>query len=311
MTRLRAILIIALCALAPPCTLHAQQMNLDIEPLTGEGQVEYDLKTHLFHATKGVIIRYEAAVLTADTVTVNEQTGEVMADGAVRIERDDRSGPAITCDYNFKTHEIEAAQFRTGKAPVFAAGRGLCTDATNRFYVATNAFLTTDDVANPVVKIRARRIKIFPGDRIEAHDATLCVGNVPVFYFPFYSRKLDPRANNYNFVPGYRSRFGPFLLNRYTWFLSEELDAVIHADYREKRGVGAGPDLNYHLGRWGDGTLSYYYLHDDRPQPGRHQRPSHQPSAGLFLLSSQSVDQFICQVAHALPGGHQHRARLL
>ena len=97
MTRLRTILIIVLCALALPCTLQAQQLNLDIEALTGEGQVEYDLKTHLFHATKGVIIRYEGAVLTADTVTVNEQTGEVIADGAVRIERDAQIGPAITC----------------------------------------------------------------------------------------------------------------------------------------------------------------------------------------------------------------------
>jgi hypothetical protein len=26
-----------------------------------------------------------------------------------------------------------------------------------------------------------------------------------------------------------------------------------------------GPDLNYHLGRWGDGTFKYYYLHDQDP----------------------------------------------
>jgi hypothetical protein len=28
----------------------------------------------------------------------------------------------------------------------------------------------------------------------------------------------------------------------------------LHLDYRERRGVGAGPDLNLHLGQWGDAT---------------------------------------------------------
>jgi LPS-assembly protein len=54
-------------------------------------------------------------------------------------------------------------------------------------------------------------------------------------------------------------------LSTYTWFLTDELDGKLHVDYRERRGVGLGPDLNYHLGRWGDGTLSYYYLRDQDP----------------------------------------------
>ncbi len=40
------------------------------------------------------------------------------------------------------------------------------------------------------------------------------------------------------------------------------MDGVVHADYLERRGPGVGPDLNLHLGRWGDGGFKYYYLHD-------------------------------------------------
>ena len=105
--------------------------------------------------------------------------------------------------------------------------------------------------------------RIIPGRRIEATHAVLYVGDVPVFYFPYYSRNLGDRANNFNFTPGYRSLFGPFLLANYTWYLNEELDAVLHADYREKRGVGTGPDLNFHLGRWGEGAVRYYYTRDE------------------------------------------------
>src|SRR6266478_10232732 len=48
----------------------------------------------------------------------------------------------------------------------------------------------------------------------------------------------------------------------------EQLDGIVHVDYRQRRGVGAGPDFNYHLGRWGEGTFRYYYLHDDDPNAG-------------------------------------------
>jgi lipopolysaccharide assembly outer membrane protein LptD (OstA) len=212
-----------------------------------------------------VIIKYSGAVLTAQRVTLNQQTGEAVADGAVRIQQEDLIYAGEHISYNFKTHQMEAQQFRAGKYPVFAMGHGLHADVTNRFYSATNAYITADDVAEPAIKVRANYIKIIPGDRIEARHATLYLGNVPVFYFPFYSRNLGARANNFNFIPGYRSSFGPFLLGSYVWFLNEALDGVAHVDYRERRGLGAGPDLNFHLGRWGDGSFKYYFTHDEDP----------------------------------------------
>src|SRR6185436_17717443 len=111
---------------------------------------------------------------------------------------------------------------------------------------------TADDIEDPAVEIRARRIRIVPNERIEAWDAVLYLGPVPVFYFPYYSRNLGPHANNLNLLPGYRSTYGPFLLGTYTWFWNEQLDGELHLDYRERRGVGGGPDFNLHLGRWGN-----------------------------------------------------------
>ena len=49
------------------------------------------------------------------------------------------------------------------------------THLTNRVYMATNAFVTTDDVAQPAVKVRAHYIKIIPGDKIVASSAILYV----------------------------------------------------------------------------------------------------------------------------------------
>jgi LPS-assembly protein len=277
MSQLRAIFVLVLCALALPGVLRAQQQpELEIETLTEQGWVEYDYETGLGTGTNGVMVRYADTVLTADRVSVNRATQVVIAEGMVRIQHGDQVWVGEHIRYNFKTRQMEAEQFRTGRAPVFAAGHDLHaeettqtrTHLTNRLYAATNAFVTTDDISQPAVKVRAKYIKIIPGDKIVARHAVLYAEGVPVFYFPYYTRNLGPHANNFNFVPGYRSFYGPFLLSSYNFFIGDVLDGNVHVDYRQKQGFGEGPNLNYHLGKWGEGTLKYYYLYDQDPSAG-------------------------------------------
>src|SRR5436190_2517853 len=266
MRRLRTILTLAVCLVGSRGILYAQQQpEYEIEALNDQGWAEYSETNHLFRGTNGVRFRFGEAVGTAEEVTMDTQTGDVIADGTVRLQRDDQVWASEHIRYNYRTRQMEAQQFRTGKPPVFASGEGLSADVTNHIFTGTNAFITLDDIANPEIKVRAKYIKIIPGQKIVARQATLLVGDVPVFYFPFFTRNIGPRANNFNFIPGYRTSFGPFVLGSYHFFLNEELNGALHVDYREKRGVGAGPDLHYNLGRWGEGTLRYYYLHDNDP----------------------------------------------
>jgi LPS-assembly protein len=270
MIRMRIILLLAMCSLGIVGVSSAQQLPAwEIRPEDPEhGGVEFDMASNLARGTNGVLIRYGTAFLTADEVELNTQSGEVTADGRVRIQQDGLIWASEHVRYNFKTHQLEAAHFRTGEWPIFAAGEGLRGEITNRVYTATNAFITPEDVYQPDVRVRAKYIKIVQGDRIEAHKATLYVGGVPVFYFPYYSRKLGSRSNNFNFIPGYRTSYGPFILGRYTWFLNDQIDGALHLDYRERRGPGVGPDANFHLGQWGEATLKYYYTYDRDPNLG-------------------------------------------
>ena len=273
MARLQRLVLVCFCSLclADSAFAQAETNYWEIFSLSDEGGLVFDGRVAI--ATNAIRVKWGNAVLEADRVALDQQSGDAIADGRVRIQHLDQLWASEHIRYNFFTRQMEAEHFRTGKSPVFAAGAGLHADTTNRVYAATNAFITTDDVYEPTFRIRAKYLKIIPNDRIEAHHATLYVRNVPVFYFPFYSRRLQAQANNWNFVPGYRSRFGPFLLSTYTWLLNEQLDGAVHLDYRVRRGVGAGPDLNYHLGRWGDGSLKYYYLHDEDPNAELEDQP--------------------------------------
>ena len=245
--------------------------SLIIQKISGDSQVEYDSIKKTAIATKGVMVKFDHptyghGILLADNAEVDLRTEDIAASGNVRIQRDDMVWAGENIRYNFKTRKMEAALFRVGTSPAFAYGNDLSGDTSNETYTARSAYITTDDVAEPTTRIRASSIKIVPGKYFEARNAVLFVGNVPMFYFPFYTQRLDGKGNQFHFVPGYRSRYGPFLKSSYEWILNDQLDGEIHADYRQKRGFGGGPDFNLHLGRWGESTVEYYALHDLSPE---------------------------------------------
>jgi LPS-assembly protein len=228
------------------------------------GFVEYGEGGTAF-AENGVTITSHGVVLVADRARANEQTGEVMAEGDVTILGRDHVWRGTNVFYNFKTGEIRAGEFKTLHTPFYLAGEKL-TGVTNQVYSATNVTITTDDYAKPAYHIRARRIVVYPGDHFEAHDATVMIGNTPVFYFPYYRRSFGNHQNNWVFTPGYRGTWGPFLLTTYNWHANDKLDGSLHLDLRARRGVGLGPDANLHLGKqWGEASARYYFTHDQEP----------------------------------------------
>jgi hypothetical protein len=164
---------------------------------------------------------------------------------------------------------------------VFAAGEGLHVEATNDYYSATNAYVTVDDSSNPLLKVRAKSIRLLPGNKIEARNAVLYVGKVPVFYFPVYSRKLDEGKDHFNFVPGYRGAWDLF---------AEQLHVVplrrtrydFPRDYRVSA-VRMGPDFKLQPGEMGAGSLKYYYLHDWDPHATASRRGYPRQSAAVWF----------------------------
>lgn len=258
--------IIVLCLLlAMACCLRAEDEPSWTLSVTGpDGYVEYK-KDGTAVAEGGVTVTGYGVVLMADRAQADEETGEVKAEGNVSILGRDHLWRGTNVVYNFKTGAIRAGEFKTGFNPLFLKGQQL-SGKTNEFYSMTNGVITADDYAKPSYTIRARRIVVYPNDHFEAYDATIMIGKVPVFYLPYYRRSFGKHPNNFVFTPGYRSIYGPFLLSTYNWQANEKLDGSLHLDLRERRGVGAGADLNDHLGtNWGSGTLKYYYTHDKEP----------------------------------------------
>lgn len=249
--------------MALPVACQAQQGGpWQIQARDSQSQWEQSGNTNYF--THGAILSNNVASVSMDEGTVNDLNGDVLAQGDVMILDHGHIWRGTNFFYNFKTGEVRAASFKSVQEPFSLAGDHL-TGYSNQVYTATNAVITTDDYEKPGYTIRAKTITIAVGEYFEAHHATLYWRNVPIFYFPHYKRKLGQHPNNMQYEPGYRSIFGPYLLSTYNWYGNGMLDGSIHADVREQRGFATGPDLNFHLGNWGEAAFKYYYADDQRP----------------------------------------------
>ena len=255
--------------LAPLVTLlsgvAAERGELIIEALSPGATFEYEERTGTVTDPAGVVVKYEEAELTARKVRMNRATSEVLAEGNVRLQRGNETWTGEQIRYNFMTRQVGAEAFRAGLPPFFAGGHGLAANLTNQTHTATNVFVTTDDLAEPFYVVRAKSLKVIPGQLIEARHATLYIGKVPIMYLPIYRRQLYRHPNYFVVVPGYRSLYGPYLLGSYNWRLGTNVTGAILFDYRQRRGVGGGHDLNYDLGALGQGELRGYVAHDEAP----------------------------------------------
>jgi LPS-assembly protein len=265
MSKLRAAFLFCLLFRALAC-IHASAAEPQALTIESQGEsFEFSLTNGLISLSNNVIVKYGTGVLTANRALINTNTGDIFADGSVRVQKEDQTWTGEHLHYNYLTTELDGQEFRTGRTPAFGGGEMLQGNHTNNTYTATNGFVTADDYFNPLYKVRAKSIKIVPGEYFVARNAYLYIGNVPVFYFPYYRRNLNENGNSFTFVPGYRSSFGAFLLTTYHWYLNDDVQGSIHADVREKRGFGAGPDFHLNFGDYGDALLKYYYTYDKNP----------------------------------------------
>lgn len=236
--------------------------------------VDYDKKTGIIVARGNVLIKRGDQELRADQVTVNSNTEDVEARGNCILTRGDGEGEfkSESLKYNFKTRLGDSARLR-GNVPPFRIQAEhpeiTPTPLSGNAYVLNGAMVTTcsNEFSDSHYHVSARKLKVVPGEYVEAEGATIYMGVVPVMYMPYWHRNLDGE-DGFTVYPGYTSPWGGFLLSSYRYRINPLLRGETHVDYRTKRGVGLGQDF-----KWAEknptntykGELDLYYVNDKEP----------------------------------------------
>ncbi len=253
-----------------PCLSAQENAEWEIESVSEESDLSYNPDSEIWTAINGIIFKVKdathgEAALYADRITIDQISGQVVAEGSVTLQRDGQAWSGERLEYNFRTGTVSAENYRTGKSPFFASGDSLIRSGGRDSYTAGSAYLTTDDAKNPNYRIQAKRIQIVPGKSFAARNAVVYVGKTPILYLPYFKARLDRRRNRWSITPGYRSSHGGYLLSTYHYQALTNLAVNLNFDYRTRRGPGGGLDFQYDWGRFGTGETKSYYSRDDLP----------------------------------------------
>jgi len=215
-----------------------------------------------------VAVQQKGASLQADHVTVNSQTGEIRANGNILMIRDGKRWEGQELVYNYKTREGTFGKSFMYFEPAYITAEKTERISTNEFLMH-DAIITTCSGENPTVYAKAKEVRVIndggkEGALVKAKHVTFYVGPVPVFYTPYFERRIGG-SSVFNVVVGYGGNFGAFIKTRTTLHPTEWLTSKTHFDLYSQRGVGLGQDFEWKTPR-GGGKLETYYIDDSNPQ---------------------------------------------
>lgn len=244
----------------------AQFGNFSDKPveITADGDTRFESGAAI--ADDNVQIRYGGIAIYADHAEYNPDTRDVLLVGNVRIYSGENLFNGQRAFYNLETKQVRALEFDGGHAPLKFSSLSAKGFGTRQFTLNDSA-ITTSDSSMPDWHVKAKTIRLYPGDRVVMLNSTLYVGKVPIFWLPYAYGNL--RSQGLQVSPGYVSNWGGFLLTSYTFPIGtgDNFLATIRQDYRTERGYAVGFDAAIKFGKndRSYGKFVSYYVDDQQP----------------------------------------------
>jgi len=216
-------------------------------------------------AEDNVQIHYGDYSIYCDYAEYNPDTRDVLLVGNIRLYTPTEVLTGQRALFNLETKQMRALEFSGSHAPMLFHASSLKAPSLREFRI-TDALMTTDDVSNPDYHVKAKAVRIYPDSRVVFMNTTVYIGKIPILWFPY----LFASTNNsgFEFLPGYDSRWGAFLLSAYSFPIGSggALIAKVHSDFRSKFGPAFGGDLIMKYGKndRSFGEFKSYYVFDTK-----------------------------------------------
>ncbi len=235
----------------------AEELPLVFE---ADGELEYIEGGDVIIGQKNVRLTYGDVFLKAEEVRVNVKEEKVLATGDAVITIDKKVFKGSEIEYSFREGKGKILNVETEEEP-WHIKANIVEKVGPKEYLAHEARITSCDYPAPHYHFSAKKIKLYPHERIWMENAVMWIGNVPVFYLPLYTRSLTGKPYGLVMSPGYDKKKGFFLLSHYNWFINPDFEGRIYFDPVERQGLGRGFDIRYGL----EGTpLGYIYAYQMR-----------------------------------------------
>lgn len=228
--------------------------------------VYYDRNTDTYAAEGRAILSQPGKKIIADSLVMNRATMKVEARGNVElyVEEDILKSDAVEVDLNNETGEIKMGYIFIRKNNFHINGSNIAKTGPDEYEVIDGS-LTSCDGPDPDWRFESSRTEITVDGYGYAYDTVFYVGDLPVFYSPFFAFPVKTTRQTGLLMPqfGVGKRYGVHATIPFFWAIDENQDATFYAQYMTERGLKLGAEYRYDFGDY-KGALQGDYLHDQR-----------------------------------------------
>jgi len=209
--------------------------------------VLYHKDTGDFSATGNVRVLQGQQTLYTTKVEGNLQTGDVFLHSGGRLTEPDAqmTGEWLRYNFNNKTGEIKKIAGTSGK-DIFKANHATITPDVIILDEGGQTTRCPAVIHDPCVLITAKKVEIYPKEKIIAHDVKIYIKGKHVYSRDVWVNKMDGKQTQ-SIAPrlSYSEDDGLKLKFHYEYNLSEELSAVGDFNYTDKNGYRPTYGINY------------------------------------------------------------------
>ena len=224
----------------------------------------------LIIAKDGVHLKYQDIEIKADYLKINLFTNLLSASGKVYFLQNETETNCEEISYNWKTKKIIILQLKgelTGegiKGKVYYQGEKM-ENFPETTEISGGSF-TTCELEEPHYHIVAKKMIIYPKDKIIAHNISWYEGKIKIITLPYFLIFLD-RKTQQPILPkiGKNSSDGWFIKTYFNYYVDEKSYGTLYIDWLEKKGIGTGVEHTLEIGdanNPGETSLYLYQIKD-------------------------------------------------
>lgn len=212
----------------------AETENTAAAPITLEGEeIYFDEKTGEVYAKGNVIITQDLARVYAEEITGNTISQQVEVEDKARVIQPGMDLDGYNTSYNYGAGEgtMDTANGRVGNEFV----KGETIEFYPDEYVIYNGTMTKCPAKKPDYVTRAKKIEIWPNEKLIAYDAQFVLKGVPLYSTKRYETAIGQNEDNSPFPRiGYSSDNGVYLKQNFRRRLGNSTYAYFNAAYYTK-----------------------------------------------------------------------------
>lgn len=212
------------------------QAPLPPAPVTIEGDdISFDNASGDVYAKGNVVIKQNPATVYADDVRGNTQRTEVHIDGKAKITQPGMNLDGYATFYNYQAHTGNMGQAK-GIVDYEKHVQGQRIEFLPDEYIIYNGTVTKCPAKKPDYHMRAKKIEIWPNDKMIAYDAQFLIKDKIIYSTPRYETKIGTNKDDKSPFPkvGYNSKNGFFITQDFERPLSDSVTADVNLGYYSK-----------------------------------------------------------------------------